>query len=63
VLAADQAERGPERLALGLRTLYIDYAEGVAASRMTSAFLERRLGRRGTARNVRSLARILAKMR
>ncbi len=62
VLVADQAERGPERLALGPRALYIDFAEGVAASRMTGAFLERRLGRRGTARNVRSLARILAKM-
>ena len=62
VLKADQAERGPERLALGPRALYIDFVEGVAASRMTAAFLERRLGRRGTARNVRSLARILAKM-
>ena len=62
VLVADQAERGPERLALGPRALYIDFAEGVAASRMTGAFLERRLGRRGTARNVLSLARILAKM-
>ncbi len=63
VLMADQADRGPEKLALGPRALYIDFAEGVAARRMTSVFLERRLGRRGTARNVRSLARILAKMR
>lgn len=63
VLVADQAERGPEKLALGDRALYIDFPEGAGASRMTGAFLERRLGRRGTARNVRSLARILAKMR
>jgi len=62
VLVTDQAERGPERLAMGPRALYIDFVEGVSASRMTGAFLERRLGRRGTARNVRSLARILAKM-
>lgn len=62
VLVEDQAARGPERLAIGPRALYIDFTEGVAASRMTAAFLERRLGRRGTARNVRSLARILAKM-
>lgn len=62
VLVTDQAARGPERLAMGPRALYIDFVEGVSASRMTGAFLERRLGRRGTARNVRSLARILAKM-
>ncbi|GEO00775.1 hypothetical protein NSE01_26070 [Novosphingobium sediminis] len=62
VLVEDQAGRGPERLAIGPRALYIDYVGGVAASRLTGAFLERRLGRRGTARNVRSLARILAKM-
>jgi uncharacterized protein (DUF1697 family) len=47
---------------MGPRSLYIDYAGGVARSRLTGPFLERRLGRRGTARNVRSLARILAKL-
>jgi len=62
-LAADHAERGPERLAIGPRSLYIDYVEGVGQGRLTNAFIERRLGCRGTARNVRSLARILAKMR
>lgn len=61
-MLADHAGRGPERLALGDRALYIDYVEGVAASRLTNAFIERRLGCRGTARNLRSLARILAKM-
>lgn len=62
VLVADHAGRGPEKLALGERALYIDYVEGVGSSRLTGPFIENRLGRRGTARNMRSLARILAKM-
>jgi len=61
-LAADHADRGPEKLAIGPRSLYIDYVDGVGGSRLTNAFIERRLGCRGTARNVRSIARILAKM-
>lgn len=59
---AAYAGRGPERLALGDRALYIDYVEGVGRSRLTGAFIERRLGFPGTARNLRSLRRILAKM-
>lgn len=62
VLVADYEGRGPEQLALGDRALYIDYVEGVGTSRLTGAFIERRLDRRGTARNLRSLARILAKL-
>ncbi|RKF23051.1 DUF1697 domain-containing protein [Altericroceibacterium spongiae] len=54
--------RGPERLALGDDMVFIDYAEGVGRSRLTPGFLERRLGTRGTARNIRSLRRILDKM-
>ncbi len=61
-LCAAYAGRGPERLASGDRALYIDYVEGVGRSRLTNAFIERRLGCRGTARNIRSLARILEKM-
>lgn len=61
-LAADQALRGLEKLAIGNRSIYIDFANGVAESKLTGAFIERRLGCRGTARNVRSIARILAKM-
>lgn len=61
-LAADHAARGPEKLAIGPRSLYIDFVEGVAGSKLSNAFIERRLGCRGTARNVRSIARILAKM-
>ena len=62
VLVEDHNGRGRERLAIGPRSLYIDYVDGVGTSRLTGAFLERRLGRRGTARNIRSLARILAKL-
>ena len=61
-LVAEYADRGPERLALGRRALYIDYVDGVGGSRLTSGFIERRLGCRGTARNIRSLRRILEKM-
>jgi len=61
-LIADYAERGPERLAPGDRSLFIDFGEGVAGSKLTGAFLARRLGCEGTARNMRSLARILDKM-
>lgn len=61
LLAAYQG-RGPERLASGDRALYIDYVDGVGGSRLTNGFIERRLGCRGTARNLRSLTRILAKM-
>jgi uncharacterized protein (DUF1697 family) len=62
VLVADHEGRGPERMALGPRALYIDYALGVGASRLTGDFIARRLGRRGTARSIRSLRRILTKM-
>ncbi len=61
-LCAAYAGRGPERLASGDRAIYIDYVAGVAGSRLTNGFIERRLGRRGTSRNIRSLQRILAKI-
>jgi uncharacterized protein (DUF1697 family) len=61
-LVADHAGRGPERLAMGDRALYIDYVDGVGNSKLTGTFIERRLGCRGTARNLRSLQRILEKM-
>ena len=62
VLVADHEGRGRERLATGPRALYIDYVEGAGTSRLTAPFIERRLQCRGTARNMRSLARIVAKM-
>ncbi|WP_159982591.1 MULTISPECIES: DUF1697 domain-containing protein [unclassified Novosphingobium] len=61
-LVADHATRGPEKIAMGPRSLYVDFVDGAGSSKLTGAFIERRLGCRATARNVRSLARILAKM-
>ena len=61
-LLADHRGRGPERLAPGTRALHIDYVSGVGSSKLTGAFIERRLGYRGTARNIRSLARIIEKL-
>ena len=53
---------GPERLAPGTRALHIDYVAGAGESKLVGAFIERRMGVRGTARNLRSMKRILAKM-
>ena len=61
-LAADHALRGPERLAIGPRSVYIDFVDGVGGSRLSNVFIERRLKLWGTARNIRSLRRILEKM-
>jgi uncharacterized protein (DUF1697 family) len=61
-LVADQAARGSEKLASGQRALFIDFVDGVASSKLTSAFIAKRLGCRGTARNMRSLKRILEKL-
>ncbi|MEW9853749.1 DUF1697 domain-containing protein [Novosphingobium sp. M1R2S20] len=61
-LMADYDGRGPEQLAAGERALFIDFVSGAGGSRLTSAFIERRLGCPGTARNMRSLRRILEKM-
>lgn len=59
-LEADRT--GPERLAWGDRALHIDYVAGAGESKLVGAFIERRIGRKGTARNLRSMRRILAKM-
>jgi uncharacterized protein (DUF1697 family) len=56
------AGRGPERMAIGDRALFVDYVASVGTSRLSGAFIERRLGCRHTARNLRSLQRILEKM-
>jgi uncharacterized protein (DUF1697 family) len=61
-MVAAYAGRGSEKLALGDRALFVDYVEGAGNSRLSGAFIERRLGCRHTARNVRSLQRILEKM-
>lgn len=61
-LAADHPGRGPERLAPGTRALHIDFVAGVGSSKLTGAFMARRLGSKGTARNVRSIKRIIEKL-
>jgi uncharacterized protein (DUF1697 family) len=61
-LAADHADRGPERLAAGTRCLHVDYVDGVGRSKLTAGFIAKRLGCRGTARNLRSIRRIIEKM-
>jgi len=61
-LLADHEGRGPERIAKGPRCVYIDYIDGVGTSKLTGDFIERRMGVVGTARNMRSLQRILDKM-
>lgn len=53
---------GSERIAAGDRALHIDYGAAGGDNRQTAAFIERRLGRQGTARDLRSLKRILVKM-
>jgi uncharacterized protein (DUF1697 family) len=60
-LMTDHDGRGREKLAPGARALHIDYVDGVAGSKLTSGFLEKRLGCKGTARNVRSIKRIIEK--
>jgi uncharacterized protein (DUF1697 family) len=55
-----KAYEGPERLAAGTREVFVDFREGVADSKLGQAM--RKLKLRSTARNVRSLRRMLEKM-
>ncbi len=58
-----KAYEGPERLAAGTREVYVDFTEGVARSKLDPAMARAKVVKgRATARNVRSLARILEKM-
>jgi uncharacterized protein (DUF1697 family) len=61
-LLADHASRGAEKLAPGTRALHIDFVDSVGASKLTGALIEKRLGCKGTARNVRSIKRIIEKL-
>ena len=61
-LIAEHSAKGSERLALGERVLFLDYVHGVGVSDLSNKVLERRLGCKGTARNMTSLKRILARM-
>lgn len=58
-LIADHGERGPERIAAGTRALHVDYVNGAGQTKLSGQFISRRLGCRHTARNVRSVRRIL----
>ena len=58
-----KAYDGPERLAAGEREFFVDFAEGVARSMLDPAMKKAKVVKgRATARNVRSLQRILDKM-
>ncbi|MFZ1742721.1 MAG: DUF1697 domain-containing protein [Pontixanthobacter sp.] len=61
-LIIDHEGRGNERIAAGTKSLHLDYTDGVGDSKLTGDFIQRRLGLSGTARNMRSMKRILAKM-
>ncbi|AKM08871.1 DUF1697 domain-containing protein [Croceicoccus naphthovorans] len=61
-LLAAYEGRGPEKMALGDRCLYVDYVESVGTSKLTGVFIERKLDRMATGRNMRSLKRIHEKM-
>jgi uncharacterized protein (DUF1697 family) len=60
---AEMLERyeGPERFLLIGRDLYIDYAGGIAGSRLSPMVVERRLGLQATARNWNTASKLLAK--
>jgi uncharacterized protein (DUF1697 family) len=62
-LIEEHAAKGSERLALGDRVLFLDYVHGAGVSSLSNKVLERRLGCKGTARNMTSLKRILGKMK
>lgn len=61
-LAADHEGRGREKLAPGARALHIHYVDGAGKSKLSGDFIARRLGCKGTARNVRSIRRIIDSM-
>ncbi|MNC99594.1 hypothetical protein D3C83_179350 [compost metagenome] len=61
-LVADHEGRGREKLARGDRVLHVDYVDGAGGSKLTGDFIARRLGCKGTARNVRSIRRIIEAM-
>ena len=60
--AEERKAKGDETLAMGPRVLYLNYVHGVSNSDITGRLLERRLGVKGTARNMNSLKNILGKM-
>jgi len=61
-LVADHAGRGREKLAPGTDALHIDYVDGAGDSKLTKQFIERRIERQVTVRNLSSIRRIIEKM-
>jgi uncharacterized protein (DUF1697 family) len=61
-LTEDHQGRGNERIAPGSCALHVDYVDGAGNSKLTGDFIVRRLGCKGTARNVRSIRRIIEAM-
>jgi uncharacterized protein (DUF1697 family) len=51
---------GPEIVSVNGRQAYIVYPEGIGRSRVTNAFLERKLGTQGTARNWNTVLKLEA---
>lgn len=60
-LGDDLKGSGDEKVSAGTRALHINYVSGVGRSKLTGPFIERRLGCKGTGRNIRSLTRIIEK--
>jgi uncharacterized protein (DUF1697 family) len=58
----DRGEFAPERFEIGERCLYLWYPDGVGRSKMAAAPWARRLGVQGTARNLRTIARLIDMM-
>jgi len=61
-LLAAYEGKGLETFAPGRAHVHIDFVDGVARSKVTAPFLEKQLGSMGTARNLRSLERIIEAM-
>ena len=54
--------KGVEKFGPGSAHVHIDFVDGVGNSKVTRPFLEKHLGAMGTARNLRSLERIIEAM-
>ncbi len=62
LLESQFAGRGPELVAPGTRALHCAYPDGTKKSPLNADFIERRLGCRGTMRQIGELQRIAEKM-
>ena len=60
VVALDRDRAPPDALIVSGREVYLSYPNGSGRSRLTLDYLERALGRRGTARNWRTVLRLAA---